>query len=150
MQCVCTGIWALDTLSLFILWTFGLNNWIQKESSPAVTWTSGNINARNNSRPLAIFQPISGFGWPKSILVSQISFTFSMGQQSEYPVFKKQPASFWCLFLAFQYAVFFTWVVIDSLRSGHIQTHKRTCCKQSNLYKPDHPITLTLVMAYKD
>ena len=35
-------------------------------------------SARNNSRPLAIFQPISAFGRPKSILVSQISCTFSM------------------------------------------------------------------------
>ena len=36
-------------------------------------------SARNNSQPLAIFQPISAFGQPKSILVSQIS---SVGQQT--------------------------------------------------------------------
>ena len=39
-------------------------------------------SARNNSRPLAIFQPTSAFGRPKSILISHISHTFSMGQQS--------------------------------------------------------------------
>ena len=36
-------------------------------------------NARNNSWPLAIFWPISAFGRPKSILVSQISCILSMG-----------------------------------------------------------------------
>ena len=39
-------------------------------------------SARNSSWPLAIFRPISPFGRPKSILVSQIYCTFSMGQQS--------------------------------------------------------------------
>ena len=39
-------------------------------------------SAKNNSWPLAIFQPISTFGWPKSILVSQFYCTFSMGWQS--------------------------------------------------------------------
>ena len=39
-------------------------------------------SARNNSRPLAIFQPISAFGRPKSVLIGHISHTFSMGQQS--------------------------------------------------------------------
>ena len=38
-------------------------------------------SARNNSRPLAIFRPISTFGRPKSILVGQIYCTFSMGWQ---------------------------------------------------------------------
>ena len=42
------------------------------------------FSARNNSRPLAIFQPFSAFGWPKSILVSQISCTFSMGTAFSY------------------------------------------------------------------
>ena len=37
---------------------------------------------RNNSWPLAIFRPISTFGRPKSILVSQIYCTFSMGRPS--------------------------------------------------------------------
>ena len=36
-------------------------------------------SARNNRRPLAIFQPISTFGRPKSILVGHIYCTFSMG-----------------------------------------------------------------------
>jgi len=39
-------------------------------------------SARNNDWPLAIFQPISTFGQPKSILVSQFYCTFSMGWQS--------------------------------------------------------------------
>ena len=39
-------------------------------------------SARNSSWPLAVFQPISTFGRPKSILVSQIYCTFSMGWQS--------------------------------------------------------------------
>ena len=39
------------------------------------------LSARNNSRPLAIFRPISAFGRPKSILIGHISHTFSMGQQ---------------------------------------------------------------------
>ena len=39
-------------------------------------------SVRNNSWPSAILQPISAFCWPKSILVGQISCTFSMGQQS--------------------------------------------------------------------
>ena len=43
---------------------------------------SWKFSARNNSRPLAIFRPISAFGRPKSILVGQISHTFWMGQQS--------------------------------------------------------------------
>ena len=38
-------------------------------------------SARNNSRPLAIFRPISTFGRPKSILLGQIYCTFSMGWQ---------------------------------------------------------------------
>ena len=38
-------------------------------------------SARNNSRPLTIFRPISAFGQPKSILIGHISHTFSMGQQ---------------------------------------------------------------------
>ena len=42
-------------------------------------------SARYNSLPLAIFQPISAFGQPKSILVSQIS---SMGQQSRSVTYK--------------------------------------------------------------
>ena len=37
--------------------------------------------ARNNSWPLAIFGPLSTFGQSKSILVSQIYCTFSMGWQ---------------------------------------------------------------------
>jgi len=40
------------------------------------------ISARNNSWLLAIFWPISTFGWPKSILVGQFYCTFSMGWQS--------------------------------------------------------------------
>ena len=36
-------------------------------------------SARNNSRPLAIFWPISTFSWPNAILIGQISCTFSMG-----------------------------------------------------------------------
>ena len=39
-------------------------------------------SARNNSGSLAIFQTISALGRLKSILVSQISCTFSVGQQS--------------------------------------------------------------------
>ena len=39
-------------------------------------------SARNNSQPLAIFQPILAFGRQKSIWVGQLSHTFSMGQQS--------------------------------------------------------------------
>ena len=39
-------------------------------------------SARNNSWPLAIFQPISTFGRPKSVLVDQIYCTFSMGRPS--------------------------------------------------------------------
>ena len=39
----------------------------------------GVYSARNNSWSLAIFQPISAFGRPKSILAGQISCTFSMG-----------------------------------------------------------------------
>ena len=41
-------------------------------------------SARNNSQPLAIFRPFSAFGRPKSILVSQISCTFSMGTAISY------------------------------------------------------------------
>ena len=37
---------------------------------------------RNNSWPLAIFWPISTFGWLKSILVGQIYCIFSMGRPS--------------------------------------------------------------------
>ena len=33
-------------------------------------------------KPLAIFQPISAFSRPKSILIGQISHMLSMGQQS--------------------------------------------------------------------
>jgi len=40
------------------------------------------FSARNNSWPLAIFQPISTFGLPKSSLVSQSYCTFLMGWQS--------------------------------------------------------------------
>jgi len=40
------------------------------------------ISARNNSWPLAIFQPISTFGRPKSILVGQFYCTISIGWQS--------------------------------------------------------------------
>jgi len=40
------------------------------------------FSARNNSWPLAIFQSISTFGQPKSILVGQFYCTFSMGWQS--------------------------------------------------------------------
>ena len=42
-------------------------------------------SARNNSRPLAIFRPISAFGRPKSIFIGQISHTFSLGQQCNSP-----------------------------------------------------------------
>ena len=62
-----------------------------------------NTSARNNSWPLAIFQPISTFGRPKSILVGQFYCTFSMGWQSiTYKMSylqKKQPTNFWPLFL---------------------------------------------------
>ena len=39
-------------------------------------------SARNNSWPLAIFQPISIYGRRRSILFGQIQCTFAMGQQS--------------------------------------------------------------------
>ena len=68
----------------------------------------GVYSARNNSRPLAIFQPISAFGRPKSILAGQISCTFSMGTgfiNLKYPIFKKRLINFWSLFLA----LYLTW-----------------------------------------
>ena len=37
-------------------------------------------SAKNNSRPLAIFRPISAFGQLKSILIGQLSHTFSVEQ----------------------------------------------------------------------
>ena len=40
------------------------------------------ISTRNGSWPLAIFQSISTFGQPKSILIGQIYYTFVMRQQS--------------------------------------------------------------------
>ena len=49
-------------------------------------WSENNTywsyhSARNNSRALAIFRPISTFGRPKSILVGQIYYACSMGWQ---------------------------------------------------------------------
>ena len=46
-----------------------------------IEYKTNECSARNNSQP-AIFQPISAFSQPKSILIGQISYTFSMGQQS--------------------------------------------------------------------
>ena len=43
---------------------------------------SSDFHARNSSWPLAIFQPVSTFGRPKSILVGQIYCTVSTGQLS--------------------------------------------------------------------
>ena len=56
----------------------------------------------NSWWPLAIFQPISAFGRPKSILVSHISCKFSMEQQiisNKISYLQKQPTNFWSLFL---------------------------------------------------
>ena len=58
------------------------------------------INGRNNSWPLAIFQPISAFAQPKSVLVGQTSHTFSMGQQSvTYKISCLQKTANWFLIL---------------------------------------------------
>ena len=52
-------------------------------------------SARNNSRPLSIFRPISVFGRPKSILISHIFHTFLMGNSSVIdPIFKKAANQF--------------------------------------------------------
>ena len=66
---------------------------------------------------LAIFRPITAFGQPKSILVSQIYCTFSMERQSVTNKMsylqRKWPTNFWPLFLLLiQYVVQAFWNVI--------------------------------------
>ena len=74
-------------------------------------------SAISNSQPLAIFWPISAFGRPKSILVSQISCTFLMRQQSvtyKISYYTKRPTNFWSLFLAL-ISVHKQWLRVASL-----------------------------------
>ena len=148
MQCVCTRHTSVGhSLSLCILWNFGLNNWIQKESSPAMTWTSGNINARNNSRPLAIFQTISGFGRPKFILISQISCTFLMGQQSvtykiSYLQKKGQLVSDACFWHCNMQSILPEW----SLIAWGVDTYRHTNTHVVNKSTSRNQITLLLLL----
>ena len=58
------------------------------------------FSARYNGWSLAIFQLISTFGQPKSSLVGQIYYTFSIGQHQwsiKHPIFKKWLNSSWSL-----------------------------------------------------
>ena len=54
--------------------------------------------AWNSSRPLGIFQPISGFGWTKSDMLGQVCCTFPMGKPfivyDNVPTFNEWPTGF--------------------------------------------------------
>ena len=82
---------------------FQLYSGFQHHLLPEATHAIKKVGARNSSQSLAIFWPVSIYGWPKFLLVSQTYCTCSLrGLYLTYkksPIFKKWPTYFWSLFL---------------------------------------------------
>ena len=93
-----TKIWRQDMWNEALLCTWITGSGNQKLAMSWIMWSLAMLlhivlslavcsyvirfSARNNSRPLSIFRPISAFSQPKFILVSQILVYFQWGQQS--------------------------------------------------------------------